>query len=77
MAATSGDMGILANHVPTIEQLNPGVVEVVESAELTKKFFGKETEMLDIGPSFWAVKLTPVYFSFFNSFWWFRHYQPW
>ncbi|CAO3615907.1 unnamed protein product [Cunninghamella blakesleeana] len=32
-------MGILANHVPTIEQLNPGVVEVVESGELTKKFF--------------------------------------
>ncbi|CAO3579017.1 unnamed protein product [Absidia cylindrospora] len=39
LAATSGDMGILANHVPTIEQLNPGVVEVVESAEVTKKFF--------------------------------------
>ncbi|KAI8985890.1 F1 complex, delta/epsilon subunit of ATPase [Pilobolus umbonatus] len=39
LAATSGDMGILANHVPTIEQLNPGVVEVIESAELTKKFF--------------------------------------
>jgi F-type H+-transporting ATPase subunit delta len=34
-------MGILANHVPTIEQLNPGVVEVVETAEITKKFFGK------------------------------------
>ncbi|KAI8874542.1 epsilon subunit of F1F0-ATP synthase N-terminal domain-containing protein [Backusella circina FSU 941] len=39
LAATSGDMGILANHVPSIEQLNPGVVEVIESAELTKKFF--------------------------------------
>ncbi|KAI8890669.1 epsilon subunit of F1F0-ATP synthase N-terminal domain-containing protein [Backusella circina FSU 941] len=39
LAATSGDMGILANHVPSIEQLNPGVVEVVESAEVTKKFF--------------------------------------
>jgi F-type H+-transporting ATPase subunit delta len=34
-------MGILANHVPSIEQLNPGVIEVVESAEVTKKFFGK------------------------------------
>jgi F-type H+-transporting ATPase subunit delta len=41
LAATSGDMGILANHVPSIEQLNPGIVEVVESAEVTKKFFGK------------------------------------
>ncbi|KAJ8662651.1 ATP synthase F1, epsilon subunit [Lichtheimia ornata] len=39
LAATSGDMGILANHVPTIEQLNPGVVEVVESGDVTKKFF--------------------------------------
>ncbi|KAI9245060.1 ATP synthase [Sporodiniella umbellata] len=39
LAATSGDMGVLANHVPTIEQLNPGIVEVVESAEVTKKFF--------------------------------------
>jgi len=48
LAATSGDMGILANHVPTIEQLNPGVVEVVETAELTKKFFGKEIEMLTL-----------------------------
>ncbi|KAI9497598.1 F1 complex, delta/epsilon subunit of ATPase [Zychaea mexicana] len=39
LAATSGDMGILANHVPTIEQLNPGVVEVIESGDVTKKFF--------------------------------------
>ncbi|SAL98316.1 hypothetical protein [Absidia glauca] len=39
LAATSGDMGILANHVPTIEQLNPGVIEIVESADVTKKFF--------------------------------------
>ncbi|KAI8369201.1 F1 complex, delta/epsilon subunit of ATPase [Choanephora cucurbitarum] len=39
LAATSGDMGILANHVPSIEQLNPGVVEVIESGEITKKFF--------------------------------------
>ncbi|ORE00927.1 epsilon subunit of F1F0-ATP synthase N-terminal domain-containing protein [Rhizopus microsporus var. microsporus] len=39
LAATSGDMGILANHVPSIEQLNPGIVEIIESAEITKKFF--------------------------------------
>ncbi|KAG0162691.1 delta subunit of the central stalk of mitochondrial F1F0 ATP synthase, atp16 [Apophysomyces sp. BC1034] len=39
LAATSGDMGILANHVPSIEQLNPGVVEVIESGSVTKKFF--------------------------------------
>ncbi|GJJ73801.1 F-type H+-transporting ATPase subunit delta [Entomortierella parvispora] len=38
IAAVSGDMGILANHVPSIEQLRPGVVEVIEGAA-TKKFF--------------------------------------
>ncbi|CAG8511488.1 12477_t:CDS:10, partial [Gigaspora rosea] len=39
IAATSGDMGILASHVPSIEQLRPGVVEVIENANTTKKFF--------------------------------------
>jgi hypothetical protein len=34
-------MGVLANHVPTIEQLKAGVVEVLENASTTKKFFGK------------------------------------
>ncbi|KAF9544094.1 delta subunit of the central stalk of mitochondrial F1F0 ATP synthase, atp16 [Mortierella hygrophila] len=38
IAAVSGDMGILASHVPSIEQLRPGVVEVIE-ATTTKKFF--------------------------------------
>ncbi|KAF8941359.1 delta subunit of the central stalk of mitochondrial F1F0 ATP synthase, atp16 [Haplosporangium gracile] len=38
IAAVSGDMGILASHVPSIEQLRPGVVEVIEGAA-TKKFF--------------------------------------
>ena len=32
-------MGILANHVPSIEALRPGVVEVIEAAG-SKKFFG-------------------------------------
>jgi hypothetical protein len=41
LAATSGDMGVLANHVPTIEQLKAGVVEVFENASTTKKYFGK------------------------------------
>ncbi|EAU91451.1 ATP-synthase delta-subunit [Coprinopsis cinerea okayama7 len=36
--AESGDMGILANHVPSIESLRPGVVEVMESSG-TQKFF--------------------------------------
>jgi len=39
IAATSGDMGVLANHVPSIEQLKPGVVEVVENPSTLKKFF--------------------------------------
>ncbi|KAF8941219.1 delta subunit of the central stalk of mitochondrial F1F0 ATP synthase, atp16 [Dissophora ornata] len=38
IAATSGDMGILASHVPSIEQLRPGVVEVIDGAA-SKKFF--------------------------------------
>lgn len=37
--ATSGDMGVLANHVPSIEQLRPGVVEVIEENGGSKKFF--------------------------------------
>ncbi|KAK4054614.1 delta subunit of the central stalk of mitochondrial F1F0 ATP synthase, atp16 [Microbotryomycetes sp. JL221] len=38
ISATSGDMGILANHVPSIESLKPGVLEVIEGSE-TKKWF--------------------------------------
>lgn len=40
IAAVSGDMGILANHVPAIEPLKPGVIEVIESAGQSKKWFG-------------------------------------
>lgn len=32
-------MGVLANHVPAIEQLKPGLVEVVEEGGSTKQFF--------------------------------------
>ncbi|KAF9586449.1 delta subunit of the central stalk of mitochondrial F1F0 ATP synthase, atp16 [Lunasporangiospora selenospora] len=38
IAAVSGDMGILASHVPSIEQLRPGIIEVLEGAN-SKKFF--------------------------------------
>ncbi|KAL1924294.1 uncharacterized protein VTP21DRAFT_7329 [Calcarisporiella thermophila] len=38
LAATTGDMGVLANHVPSIEQLLPGVVEVLEASG-SKKYF--------------------------------------
>ncbi|GJE97771.1 epsilon subunit of F1F0-ATP synthase N-terminal domain-containing protein [Phanerochaete sordida] len=39
LPAATGDMGILANHVPSIEALRPGVVEVIDSANTSKKFF--------------------------------------
>ncbi|CBQ70506.1 probable ATP synthase delta chain precursor, mitochondrial [Sporisorium reilianum SRZ2] len=38
IASASGDMGILASHVPAVEELRPGVLEVVESSG-TKKWF--------------------------------------
>lgn len=38
--AESGDMGVLANHVPSIEQLKPGLIEVVEESGAAKQFFG-------------------------------------
>ncbi|ORY69839.1 ATP synthase [Pseudomassariella vexata] len=37
--AESGEMGVLANHVPSIEQLKPGLVEIVEEAGSSKQFF--------------------------------------
>ena len=39
LAAESGDMGILANHVPSIEQLKPGLVEIIEESGGSKQFF--------------------------------------
>lgn len=37
--AESGEMGVLANHVPSIEQLKPGVVEIIEESGGSKQFF--------------------------------------
>lgn len=37
----SGNMGILAHHVPILGVLKPGVVSVFESDGNTKRFFGK------------------------------------
>ncbi|GAA5913708.1 F1F0 ATP synthase subunit delta [Sporobolomyces salmoneus] len=40
LAAESGDLGVLANHVPSIESLKPGVLEVIEgSSNESKKWF--------------------------------------
>jgi len=34
-------MGVLANHVPSVEQLRPGVIEIIEeNAQASKQFFG-------------------------------------
>lgn len=41
IAAASGDMGILAQHVPSIESLRPGIVEVIEGQGESKKWFGE------------------------------------
>jgi ATP synthase, Delta/Epsilon chain, beta-sandwich domain len=37
--AESGEMGILANHVPSIEQLKPGLIEIIEESGGSKQFF--------------------------------------
>ena len=37
----SGDFGILADHVPTIAALKPGVVAVTDEKGLVSKYFGK------------------------------------
>ena len=39
LPAESGDMGVLANHVASIEQLKPGIVQVIEESGGTKEFF--------------------------------------
>lgn len=39
LPAESGEMGVLANHVPSIEQLRPGLIEVIEEAGGSKQFF--------------------------------------
>lgn len=41
--AESGEMGVLANHVPSIEQLKPGLVEVIEESGGSKQFFRMPT----------------------------------
>lgn len=39
LPAESGEMGVLANHVPSIEQLKPGLVEIIEESGGSKQFF--------------------------------------
>ncbi|KAH7126670.1 ATP synthase [Dendryphion nanum] len=39
LPAETGEMGVLANHVPSIEQLKPGLVEIIEESGGSKQFF--------------------------------------
>lgn len=45
--AESGEMGVLANHVPSIEQLKPGLIEVIEESGSTKQFFRESPWLVD------------------------------
>ncbi|CAG8645868.1 5372_t:CDS:2, partial [Paraglomus brasilianum] len=47
LSSTAGDMGILAKHLATIQQLKPGVVGVVENPTTTKKFFSRLSTPLE------------------------------
>lgn len=40
LPAETGEMGVLANHVPSIEQLKPGLIEIIEESGSNKQFFG-------------------------------------
>ena len=44
MPAESGEMGVLANHVPSIEQLKPGLIEVIEEQGSSHQFFSTSIE---------------------------------
>lgn len=37
----SGSFGILANHVPSLAVIKPGVVTVIENESTSKKYFGE------------------------------------
>ncbi|USP82829.1 ATP synthase subunit delta, mitochondrial [Curvularia clavata] len=39
LPAETGEMGVLANHVASIEQLKPGLVEIIEEQGGSKQFF--------------------------------------
>lgn len=47
--AETGDMGVLASHVPSIEQLRPGLVEVIEESAGSKQFF-RTSPITHLGP---------------------------
>jgi F-type H+-transporting ATPase subunit delta len=46
-------MGVLANHVASIEQLKPGLIEVIEESGGSKQFFRKHARSID--PNEWLM----------------------
>ncbi|KAJ7645269.1 hypothetical protein B0H17DRAFT_1216101 [Mycena rosella] len=56
ICAATGDMGILANHVLSIEPLRPSIVEVIESTG-SKKWFGALRRLRDGAPRQHAHRL--------------------
>jgi hypothetical protein len=49
-------MGVLANHVPSIEQLKPGLVEIIEESGGTKQFF-RECSSSNLRSGCWFYSL--------------------
>lgn len=45
-------MGVLAQHVPSIEQLRPGLVEVIEESGGSKQFFRRPSAALWVSWTF-------------------------
>jgi F-type H+-transporting ATPase subunit delta len=64
--AATGDMGILANHVASIEALRPGLVEIIETSG-TKKYFGKHLRqkfrLLSVQKTDWWLLLVSAGFA--------------
>lgn len=54
-------MGVLANHVASIEQLKPGLVEIIEEGGATKQFFCRFP--IPPCPRFTGVILPGVWYS--------------
>lgn len=48
-------MGILAQHVPSIEQLKPGLVEIIEESGGSKQFF-RTFYLKRMVPLHWGAK---------------------
>jgi F-type H+-transporting ATPase subunit delta len=57
LSAVSGDMGVLANHVPTLEPLKAGLLEVIDGEGKSEKWFGKYYQILANTSNFIACYL--------------------